>query len=188
MTRYKSHLTFNGKPQRYCIDFTKTFSPVAFATSIRLVFALLGIASKFKFRQYYDIKCAFLYADLPKKQQVYMHSPPGSGRKGYWLLKKSLYGLRQAPMLFNGHLDTHLKGFGFVSCSFDPCIYFHAQSGAYLVVVVDDMVLASPSEEFTKKFHSTLEKTYDIKDLGEPNYVIGVRVTTTPTGVTFKQD
>ena len=112
VTRYKSRLTVNGKAQRYGIDFTKTFSPVAFATSIRLLFAL-GVANGFKFRQY-DIKCAFLYADLPKEQQVYMHSSPGSGRKGYWLLKKSLYGLRQAPMLCNGHLDKHLKDFGFV--------------------------------------------------------------------------
>ena len=81
VTRYKSRLTVNGKSQRYGIDYKKTFSPVAFATSIRLLFAL-GIANKFKFRQY-DIKCAFLYADLPKDQQRYMHSPPGSGRKGY---------------------------------------------------------------------------------------------------------
>ena len=83
VTRYKSRLTVNGKSQRYGIDYTKTFSPVAFATSIRLLFAL-GIASNFVFRQY-DIKCAFLYADLPKEQQVYMYSPPGAERKGYWL-------------------------------------------------------------------------------------------------------
>ena len=58
VTRYKSRLTVNGKSQRYGIDYQKTFSPVAFATSIRLLFAL-GIANKFKFKQY-DIKCAFL--------------------------------------------------------------------------------------------------------------------------------
>ena len=56
-------------------------------------------------------------------------------------------------------------------CSFDPYIYFYAESGAYLVVVVvDNMVLASLLEEFTKRFHNTLEKTYDIKGLREPNY------------------
>ena len=186
VTRYKSRLTVNGKSQRYGIDYKKTFSPVAFATSIRLLFAL-GIANKFKFRQY-DIKCAFLYADLPKEQRVYMHAPPGSGRKGYWLLKKSLYGLRQAPMLFNGHLDTTLREMGFTSCTFDPCLYIHRESGAYLVVVVDDMVLASPTMDFSAKFYNNLSKKYDVKDLGEPSYVIGVRVNITPHSIKFTQD
>ena len=186
VTRYKSRLTVNGKSQRYGIDYNKTFSPVAFATSIRLLFAL-GIANKFKFKQY-DIKCAFLYADLPKEQQVYMHAPPGSGCKGYWLLRKSLYGLRQAPMLFNGHLDKTLRSIGFTPCKFDPCMYLHKTSGAYLVVVVDDMVLASPSDEFSSYFFTNLSKKYDVKDLGEPAYVIGVRVNVAPECVKFTQD
>ena len=186
VTRYKSRLTVNGKSQRYGIDYKKTFSPVAFATSIRLLFAL-GISNKFKFHQY-DIKCAFLYADLPKQQQVYMHAPPGSGRKGFWLLKKSLYGLKQAPMLFNGHLDDSLKSMGFASCTFDPCLYLHKSSGAYLVVVVDDMVLASPTVDFSTTFFKELSQKYDVKDLGQPSYVIGVRVHISPHSVKFTQD
>ena len=186
ITRYKSRLTVNGKTQRFGIDYTKTFSPVAFATSIRLLFAL-GIANKFHFRQY-DIKCAFLYAKLPKEQQVYMHTPPGSGRKGYWLLLKSLYGLRQAPMLFNEHLDKTLRDLKFVSCEFDPCLYRHSQTGSYLVVVVDDMILAASCEEFCKHFYRQLAKVYDVKDLGEPRYVIGVRVKFNKGNVSFMQD
>ena len=186
VTRYKSRLTVNGKSQRYGIDYQKTFSPVAFATSIRLLFAL-GLANKFKFRQY-DIKCAFLYADLPKEQQVYMHAPPGSGRKGYWLLRKSLYGLCQAPMLFNGHLDGTLKELGFQSCTFDPCLYVHRKTGSCLVVVVDDMVLACPTDEFANQFYKDLSKKYDVKDLGKPNYVIGVRVAIDDKSVRFTQD
>ena len=81
VTRYKSRLTVNGKSQRYGIDYKKTFSPVAFSTSIIQLFAL-GVANNFEFHQY-GIKCAFLYTDLPKEQQRYMHAPPGSSRKGY---------------------------------------------------------------------------------------------------------
>ena len=186
VTRYKARLTVNGKTQRYGIDYTETFSPVAFATTIRLVLAL-GLACNFVFNQY-DIKCAFLYADLPKDQQVFMRAPPGYGKRGYWRLVKSLYGLKQAPMLFNDHLTTTLKELGFTSCTFDPCLFHHQESGAYLVVVVDDMILASPSKEFAKHFHARMSKVYDIKDLGEPKYVIGVRVNIKPDSITLKQD
>ena len=186
VTRYKARLTVNGKTQRHGIDYTKTFSPVAFATSIRLLFAV-GLQKHFCFRQF-DIKCAFLYADLPADQQVYMRAPPGFHKKGYWHLRKSLYGLRQAPMLFNEHLDDSLRKLGFKACTFDPCLYHHADSGAYLVIVVDDMVLASPTKEFADKLYKDLQQTYDIKDLGVPTYVIGVRVTHSGSSLTFTQD
>ena len=117
-----------------------------------------------------------------------MHSPPGAERKGYWLLKKSLYGLCQAPMLFNGHLNKTLEKLGFTSCTFDPCLYRHDKTGSFLVVVVDDMVLACPNDDFAKTFYEQLSKHYDVKDMGEPEYVIGVRVKVDNDSVSFTQD
>ena len=117
-----------------------------------------------------------------------MHAPPVLGRKGYWILRKSLHGLCQAPMLFNGHLDNTLKEMGFQSCTFDPFLYIHKKSGSYLVVVVDDMVLASPTDEFADNFYKNLSKKYYVKDMGQPTYVIGVRVSIDSNGVKFTQD
>ena len=105
-----------------------------------------------------------------------MCASPGYGRKGYWYLLKSLYGLSQSPRRFNQHLDGTLTKLGWESCTFDPCLYRHIKSGAYLVVIVDDMILASPSAAFTKSFYANMSAVYDIKDLGEPKYIIGVRV------------
>ena len=186
VTRYKARLTVNGKTQEYGINYSETFSPVAFATTIRLLLAL-AIMGNMKLRQF-DIKSAFLYADLPENERVYMRTPPGYGKKGYWYLKKSLYGLCQSPRLFNQHLDKTLRKLGWVSCTFDPCLYRHEQSSAFLVVVVDDMILASPNEAFTKSFYQKMRAVYDIKDLGEPKYVIGVRVNMQPTSLKLLQD
>ena len=185
VTRYKSRLTVNGKHQKYGIDYTKTFSPVAFATSIRLLF-IVGLFHGYHFRQL-DIKCAFLYGELPKDQQVYMRSPPGAKKQGYWLLKRSLYGLRQSPMLFNEHLNSNLEKLGFASSDFDPCFYIHT-CGALLVVVVDDMILAAPTKQFADKFYNDLKQVYDLKDLGTPTYVIGVRVGISTDNITLQQD
>ena len=174
ISRYKARITVNGKSQIYGIHYSETFAPVAFATTIRLLL-VIALVSSLELRQF-DIKCAFLYADLPKKERVYMRAPPGYGRKGYWFLLKSLYGLSQSPRRFNQHLDGTLTKLGWESCTFDPCLYRHIKSGAYLVVIVDDMILASPSTAFTKSFYANMSAVYDIKDLGEPKYIIDVRV------------
>ena len=186
VTRYKARITVDGKSQVYGIDFHETFAPVAFATTIRLLFAI-GLSLGLTFRQY-DIKCAFLSATLPENERVYMRAPPGSGQRGYWHLRKSLYGLRQSPRLFNQHLHASLTTLGFKACTFDPCLYHHAECGAYLVIVVDDMILASPSDAFTANFAAEMRKVYDIKDLGVPEYVIGVRISVMPHAIKFTQD
>ena len=186
VTRYKARITVDGKSQVYGIDFHETFAPVAFATTIRLLFAI-ALSLGLTFRQY-DIKCAFLSATLPENERVYMRAPPGFGKRGYWHLRKSLYGLRQSPRLFNQHLHASLTKVGFTACTFDPCLYHHAECGAYLVIVVDDMILASPSEAFTANFAAEMRKVYDIKDLGVPEYVIGVRISVSPTAIKFTQD
>ena len=117
-----------------------------------------------------------------------MRSPPGYAKKGYWKLLKSLYGLKQSPRLFNQHLHNTLTKLGWESCVFDPCLYKHIKGKAYLIVVVDDMILASPSTAFTKDFYKRMSSVYDIKDLGEPKYVIGVRVVKTPNSIKLLQD
>ena len=70
VTRYKARITVDGKSQVYGIDYHETFAPVAFATTIRLLFAI-GLSLGLTFRQY-DIKCAFLSATLPENERVYM--------------------------------------------------------------------------------------------------------------------
>ena len=50
------------------------------------------------------------------------------------------------------------------------------------------MVLASPTDEFASKFYNDLSKKYDVKDMGQPSYVIGVRVDITDECVKFTQD
>ena len=186
VSRFKARITVNGKTQVYGINYSETFAPVAFATTIRLLLAIALVLS-LELRQF-DIKCAFLYAELPKHEQCYMRAPPGYGKKGYWLLKRSLYGLCQSPRLFNKHLDKTLTKLGWTSCTFDPCLYMHTEAKAYLIVVVDDMILASPSTAFTKDFYAKMSSVYDIKDLGEPKYVIGVRVITTSNSIKMLQD
>ena len=45
VSRFKARITVNGKSQVYGINYSETFVPVAFATTIRLVLAISLVAS-----------------------------------------------------------------------------------------------------------------------------------------------
>jgi hypothetical protein len=74
------------------------FTPVALMESMRL---LLALAAQEDWRVHHmNVKSAFLNGDL--KEEVYVHQPPEftiPDKEGKVLrLRKTLYGLRQAPM------------------------------------------------------------------------------------------
>jgi hypothetical protein len=88
--RYTSRLVVLECSQRYGIDYNETFTPVAKADTIKILFAL-----SCAYNLHIHVDTAFLYA--PMKEDLYM-SPP-TGLKGFpcdhcLKLKKSLYGLK----------------------------------------------------------------------------------------------
>lgn len=95
-------------------------------------------------------------------------------------LKKSmLYGLKQSPRCLNAALNNQLKQMGFTESHNNPCIY-HKKIGVetfYIAVYVDDIILAGLTEEtilYVTK--AELSKKFEIKDLGELNYFLGIKV------------
>ena len=88
-----------GYAQTYGVDYSDTFSPVAKMTSVRL-FISLAATHNWDLHQL-DIKNTFLHDDL--QEEVYMEQPPGFVAQGeigkVCRLRKSLYGLKQSPVL-----------------------------------------------------------------------------------------
>ena len=77
-------------------------------------------------------------------------------------LKKSLYGLREAPKLWHGFLEKGLKKAQFLPSDNDPGIYFGR--GMCLVVYVDDVLLFGPDEKEMDKVLSELQLAgFDLK-------------------------
>jgi hypothetical protein len=110
IVKHKAHLVTRGFMQREGIDFDDTFALDSRMESMRLLFAL---AAQEGWRVHHmDVKSVFLNGDL--KEEVYVHQPSRFAipdKEGKVLrLRKSLYGLRQAPRAWNAKLDSTLKG------------------------------------------------------------------------------
>ena len=58
-------------------------------------------------------------------------------------MKKALYGLKQAPRAWYARRDNYLMSLGFTKSDADPNLYYKAENGRPLILVlyVDDMLL-----------------------------------------------
>ena len=185
--RYKARLVAQGCSQKYGIDYDEIFCPVVRSESIRTVIALAA-QNDLKLHQM-DITTAFLNGDLD--EEVYMKQPDGFVKKGeehlVCKLKRSIYGLKQSPRCWNQTLDTHLKKMGFVQSTSDPCIYTSSSEELLILgIYVDDIVIAGESEKKIAEVKSALAKRFQVKDMGELHYFLGVSVKQNPkTGETW---
>ena len=72
-----------------------------------------------------DVKTSFLHRNLT--EDVYMIQPEGfvepTSTSKVCKLKRSIYGLRQAPRSWNIHFDEVVTGFGFIKSEEESCLY-----------------------------------------------------------------
>jgi len=103
--RHKAQLVGNDVGQQVGIDCGETFSPIVKPATIRTVFSI-ALSKAWSIHQL-DIKNAFLHGEL--KDTVYMHQPLGFKDPEHLnhvcLMRKSLYGFKQAPRAWYKHLQ-----------------------------------------------------------------------------------
>ena len=142
--KLKARLVARGFQQRAGIDFTETFAPVAKTDTFQTLVAVCGHHGWPIY--HLDVKSAFLNGEI--LEEVYVHQPQGftepDRESQVCLLKKTLYGLRQAPRVWHTKFDACLQDLGLVKSQFDPNLYiFHDGSLiAMLLLYVDDVYLA----------------------------------------------
>ena len=175
--RFKSRLVAKGFSQKAGQDYDETFSPVVRFESIRSIVGF-AVQNDMMLHQM-DVTSAFLNGDL--QEEVYMDQPEGFEVKGQehlvYKLKRSLYGLKQAPRCWNMTLDHLLKSMGFVQTKSDPCLYISSEGELCIIAVsVDDILLATKSEKKMKDVKNRLSAEFEVKDLGDLQYLLGVSV------------
>ena len=127
-----------------------------------------------------DVKTTFLNGDL--EEEVYMKQPEGfSFSESEHLvrkLNKSIYDLKQTSRQWYLKFHEVISSFGFEENVMDNCIY-HNDSGSmicYLVLYVVDILLATNDLGTLHEVKQFLSKNFDMKDIGEASYVIGIEI------------
>lgn len=77
---------------------------------------------------------------------------------------------------------------GFTQSETDPCLLTHAQKKLTVLVYVDDIAVAAPTTEPIQWFKREFGKVFKIKDLGEVQKILGVRVTRDRRNRTLRLD
>jgi len=198
--RYKARIVAKGFAQVPGVDFDDTFAPVARLESIRLIASL---AAKHQMKIYhFDVSTAFLNGTL--KETVYMESPthieeglrilketepPKSYvrqrasqiirelKKGdrVCLLKRALYGLRQAGRCWYETLAEKLLSFGAKKSTADPCVFIKRNKEIMIIATyVDDIIVACKESSSVDELYKHLANDLEMKNLGEISSCLGM--------------
>ena len=180
ITRYKVRYVAKGFAQRYGVDFDKTTAPTVRLESFC---ALLHLASSLNWDlKQFDIKTAFLHGVLPEEETMFLEQPPGFEAPGKeeWVMRlmKSIYGMRQASRVWNQTFHKAVSEWGFERLQCEWCVYRrNSPTGTTIFVVhVDDIISAASSPEENERFRDFLKTKWEISELGEPKYALGIAI------------
>ncbi|RVW41324.1 Retrovirus-related Pol polyprotein from transposon TNT 1-94 [Vitis vinifera] len=176
--RYKARLVAKGFSQKEGVDHNEILSLVVKHSSIRLLLAF--VAHEDLELDQLDVKITFLHGKLD--ELIYMQPPEGFGegiKDGQvCLLKKSLYGLNQSPRQWYKRFDKYMLDISFNRSSHDGCVYFKLteDSMIYLLLYVDDMLVACKEKKHLELVKEMLKDEFEIKDLGLAKRILGMKI------------
>ena len=187
--KFKARLVAKGFKQKADFDFFDTFSSVTRITSIRLLIAIVAIFY-LKIHQM-DVKTTFLNGDL--EEEIYMDQPedfvkPRQESK-VCKLTKSLYGLKQAPKQWHEKFDSCMIKNGYKSNEYNKCIYSKSWNNLHVIIslYMDDMLIFGLNMHVINEMKNMLKSYFVMKDLGEANFILSMKITKTCDGIFLDQ-
>ena len=171
--KLKARICVRGDLQEGVFD---TFAPVVSWTSVRM-FLVLTMMLKWETCSV-DFSNAFVQAEL--KEPIWIHLPRGfrvaGPAKTCLRLKRSLYGISEAPRLWHEHLLKALLELELKQCQHDQCLFYKAN--LLIVLYVDDAGCAAPEMKYIDEFIAALEsKGFSLTKEGSFSEFLGIKFT-----------
>ena len=191
--KYKTRYVAKGYAQVEGIDFFETYAPTCKPETFRTLLAVA--AQKDLHLGQMDVKSAYLHSAI--EEEIYLEQPQGfvkRGQNGETLvckLNKSIYGLKQAAKNWYEALANLLISSGFHRSRNDYCLFVRKDADgifSYVLVWVDDIIVAGASNEIIDEIQSLLEKNFKMDDRGELHWFLGMRILRSEDGITVDQE
>eukprot|EP00877_Chromochloris_zofingiensis_P010252 jgi/Chrzof1/5480/Cz16g04260.t1 len=175
--RFKARLVAQGFWQQEGVDYDEVFAPVSKYATFRTLMA--KAAEEDMELHKLDVKTAFLQGNL--EEDVWIQQPRGYEEGSSELachLHKPLYGLKQAPRAWHQRLQQELLAVGYTASAADPSLYWYCINGdyVYLLVYVDDILIAAKQLESVKTVKQQLLGLFESRDLGEATSYLGMSI------------
>ncbi|KAI7966272.1 hypothetical protein MJO29_002020 [Puccinia striiformis f. sp. tritici] len=186
VVEFKARICAQGFRQTYGFDYHAKYAPTGKPASLRLLMSF-AINNDLKIHQL-DVRSAFL--TCPLEDKVTLLPPPGyeGPQNTVFELKKAVYGLRQAPLVWYKRLSTFLKSIQFNISVSDPCVFWRAESSGrpstWIYIHVDDLVIISKDPLI---FKNEIEKEFAIKYMGDAEFLLGMNIIRKEDSVTINQ-
>ena len=206
--RAKSRIVVLGNYEDRYYTKSQKYAPVLKYTSLRLLCSK-AVECK-RVLQQGDCKNAFCHAKLPDEERCAVRPPPGDPRYAqdeYWLLNKTLYGLRRSPHHWYNMFVQALKDMGLQQSIHDPCLFSGSvtsdlpqantnsqsppnttttssnhplnptRAEIFVGIYVDDFVFFSTDPKEEKRFMSELKKRVVVDFMGDVDWFLGTAFT-----------
>jgi hypothetical protein len=174
--KVKARLCARGDMQQEGVDYNETFATTVKTKTIKVA-ALLAVVYGLDLRQI-DYTNAFLNGYV--KERIFMEQVPlfvlppenGQERPAVLELVKSLYGIKQAPRVWNKMIDAFMQRMHFTPLTADPGMYVRmSRTGKPIIITLyvdDKMIMVAPEDkgewgEIEKEIANTFKITSEEK-------------------------
>ena len=181
--RAKSRIVVLGNFEDRYYEKAKRYAPVLKYTSLRLLTAK-AISAK-RILQQGDCKNAFCNALLPPEERTVIRPPvgdPAYDKDEYWLLKKTLYGLRRSPRHWYDMINKILTKMGLQPSAHDPCLFTGIINSTdapierheiFIGLYMDNFVYYSTDPAEEALFRTEIQKQIKVDFMGDADYFLG---------------
>lgn len=187
--RAKSRIVVLGNFEDRYYTKSQRYAPVLKYSSLRLLCSK-AVGDK-RILQQGDCKNAFCHARLPDDELTVVRPPVGDpeyDKDTYWLLNKTLYGLRRSPHHWYNMFTKALKDMGLQPSLHDPCLFSGAvhtpdspasesTAPVHVGIYVDDFVFYSTDPTQETRFMDALKQRVVVDFMGPVDWFLGTAFT-----------
>jgi hypothetical protein len=174
----KARLVGKGYTQQLGVNYNKTWAAVTRLESVPMTAA---ISAKLNLKLWrLDFVGAYLNSLM--KEDIYMKQLEGFIKPGYedhvCKLVHTIYGTMQGGHDWYETLSGTYNDLGYTTSCADPCVCFKKENGNYTITdtYTDDTFGTSNSDEEIKRRKNEIGGVWEVKDVGETEYFLGMRV------------